>query len=221
MDRRSPSTSPQRVPTVADSVTGQGAAPTEWPPHQYEQPIAGRPYLVPTSHEVQAAAEGVVLDDDPDRVEFLGEKFRLAESIGLMPMLAFANASKTGLDSDDMSGLAAMYALIRDVIDQRRPPKIDPGTGEQSIDVNGDPEWDGPSDWMRFEQHAIEQQADGEELMEFVSSAMAVVSARPRKRRERSSASSPQILERSKDTSSSPGTRPEVDGLVRVADLGH
>lgn len=187
-----------------------------------EDPVAGQPYLtsVPTTHSVQAEAEGVVLDDDPGKVEFLGEKFRLAESIGLMPMLAFANASKNGLDSDDMAGLSAMYALIRDVIDQRRPPKVDPATGEQVFDSSGEPEWDGPSEWMRFEKHAIEEQADGEELMDFVGKAMAAVAARPRKRRERSSASSPRILERSKDTSSSPGMPPEVAGLVPVADLG-
>jgi hypothetical protein len=206
---------------------GQGAAPAEWPPSQYgpeDQPVAGRPYLtsVPGTHEVQSVEQGVVtVDDDPNRIEFLGETFGLAESIGLMPMLAFANASKAGLDSDDMAGLSAMYALIRDVIDQRRPPKIDPATGQQVIDATGEPEWDGPSEWMRFEKHAIEQQADGEELMEFVGKAMAAVSARPRKRRERSSASSPRILERSKDSSSSPGMPPEVAGLVPVARVGH
>lgn len=202
---------------------GQGAAPAEWPPNQYEQPVAGRPtYLtsVPGTHEVQSAAEGVVIDDDPNKVEFLGEKFGLAETVGLMPMLAFANASRNGMDSDDMAGLSAMYALIRDVIDQRRPPKIDPDTGQQSIDSTGEPEWDGPSEWMRFEKFAIEEQADGEELMEFVSAAMAAVAARPRKRRERSSASSPRILERSKDASSSPVMPPEVAGLVPVANLG-
>lgn len=212
---------------MADSATGQGAAPAEWPPNAYGpagQPVAGRPaYLtsVPTTHDVQAQAEGVVMDDDPNRIEFLGEKFGLAEAIGLMPMMAFANASKQGADSDDMAGLAAMYALIRDVIDQRRPPKLDPDTGLQSIDANGDPEWDGPSEWMRFEQHAIAEQADGEELMEFVGRAMAVVAARPRKRRERSSASSPRILESSKASSPLPGMPPGADGLVRVADLGH
>jgi hypothetical protein len=197
------------------------AAPQEWPPAQYGQPIAGgRPlYAVPGTHEVQAQAEGVVMDD-PNRIEFLGETFGLAESIGLMPMLAFANASKTGLDSDDMAGLSAMYALIRDVIDQRRPPKIDFATGRQSIDDTGTPEWDGPSEWMRFEAHAIDQQADGEELMEFVSRAMAVVSARPRKRRDRSLPSSPPISENSKASSPSPVMPPEADGLVPIAALG-
>src|SRR3954452_16337989 len=125
MPARSRSTSHRPVPTVADFATGQGAAPAEWPPAGYhlEETGSGVPYLasVPTTHSVQAEAEGVI-EDDPNRIEFLGERFGLAESIGLMPMLAFANASKQGLDSDDMAGLSAMYALIRDVIDQRRPP---------------------------------------------------------------------------------------------------
>jgi hypothetical protein len=100
----------------------------------------------------------VTVDDDPNRIEFLGEKFRLAESIGLMPMLAFANASKAGLDSDDMAGLSG---------DVRADPGRDrpAATAEdrprapvsRSIDATGEPEWDGPSEWMRFEKHAIER----------------------------------------------------------------
>ncbi len=184
------------------------------------QPVPGHPGIrLVTSQEVQAAAEGVVMPDD-DRVEFLGERFRLAERVGIMPMLAYANASKTGLDSDDMEGLAAMYTRVRDVVDQRRPPRIDPKTGQQAVDAEGNPEWAGPSEWMRFEKHALEQQADGEEVMEFVSRAMSVLAARPRKRREASSAISPPTSPMSRPGSSSPVTPPQADGLVNVADLG-
>jgi hypothetical protein len=182
-----------------------------------------RPYLVApggSTQAVQAAAEGVVLHEDPNLVEFMGQRFRLAERIGLMPMLAFANASKQGLDSDDMDGLAAMYALIRDVVDQTRVQKTDPGTGEPLADEAGEPEWEGPSQWQLFEKHAIDTQADGDDLMEFVSAAMAVVASRPRKRREPSSGSSPRTSEKSKDVSSSPGMPAGVEGLVPVATLG-
>ncbi|GAA0528823.1 hypothetical protein GCM10010172_06790 [Paractinoplanes ferrugineus] len=179
--------------------------------------VAAEPVL--DTHAVQAAAEGVVLDD-ANSAEFLGRRFRLAEKIGLMPMLAFANASKKGLDSDDMEGLAAMYALIRDVVDQTRPPKLDPDTGRQVVDpATGEPVWDGLSQWQQFEQHAIDQQADGEDLMGFVGDAMAVVAARPRKRREISSDGSPRTSQRSRGASSSPESAP--DGWVNVADLGH
>lgn len=184
---------------------------------QFGPPVQVAPPL--TTHDIQASAEGVVMDDD-GKLEFLGERFKLADRIGLMPMLAFANASKEGLDSDDMSGLAAMYALVRDVVDQTRPPKLDPATGEQSIDSTGEPEWDGPSDWMRFEKHATLAKAEGEDLMDFISRAMAVVSARPRKRREVSSSSSPRTSEKSRHGLSSQVMPAQVDGLTAVADLG-
>lgn len=169
---------------------------------------------VSTSHTVQAAAEGVVMDDD-GKVEFMGERFGLAEKIGLMPMLAFANASKKGLDSDDMEGLAAMYALIRDVVDQTREQETD-ADGSPRFDASGDPVWVGPSEWMRFEQHAYATQADGEELMDFVSRAMAVVAARPRKPREISSGSSRPTSETSKHASSSPDTVQRPPGFSEL-----
>jgi hypothetical protein len=191
----------------------QGAAP------EYQRPYLIGPGGVPTSHTVQAAAEGVVMEDD-GKVEFMGERFRLAEKIGLMPMLAFANASKNGLDSDDMAGLAAMYALIRDVVDQTQKQVVIDGVPQFEPDGQT-PVWEGPSEWMRFEKHAIETQADGEDLMEFVSKAMAVVAARPRKPREVSSASSRPTSATSSPVSSSPVRRPEgFTELTPVSALG-
>lgn len=206
---------------MADFASGQGAPPANWPPQ--DQPYAGRPHLVQvdTTQHTQAVAEGVVMEeDDPNLVEFMGRRFRLAEKIGLMPLLRFANASKAGLDSDDMEGLAALYTVIRDTIDQRRPPKLDE-QGVQLIDpISGEPEWDGPSEWMKFEDHAINTQAEGEDLMDFVNRAMAVISARPRRRREISSGGSPQTSEKSRADSSSPGMPPGAEGLTPVSALG-
>lgn len=198
---------------MADYPQSQGAA--LWAP---DQPLAGRPYLVPETAEtqnVQAAAEGVVLDDG-DYVEFYGEKFRLADRVGTMPMLAFANASKKGLDSDDMEGLAAMYAMIRGVI--HRPPLLD-DKGERVRDENGKLLRD-ESEWRRFESLAEDECAEGDEIMDFVSRAMEVMSARPRKPREISSGGSRPTSEKSKDASSSPVTRPGAEGLTPVSALG-
>jgi hypothetical protein len=170
------------------------------------------------THDVQAAAEGVVLEDD-GKLEFLGERFRLADGVALMPLLAFANASREGLDSDDMEGMAALYALIRDVVDQTREQKTGP-EGEPLFEADGEtPQWAGPSEWMRFERHAIHKRADGDDLMEFVGRAMAVMSARPRKRREISSGGSPQTSEKSRADSSWQDTDPRFQGLMPVADL--
>ena len=187
-------------------------SPGEWP-----QAPAGRPYLVELpehdTQSVQAAAEGVV---EGDWVEFLGQKFRLADKIGLMPMLAFANASKKGLDTDDMEGLAAMYSLIRSVI--YRPPLYDEH-GQRQVDESGKPQRD-ESEWERFSQLADDESAEGEDLMDFVSDAMAVVAARPRTPREISSDGSRPTSEKLRGVSSLPATIPGADGLTPVADLG-
>jgi len=169
----------------------------------------------PTSHSVQAAAEGVV-HDDGDYVAFLGEKFRLADNVSMMPMLAYANASNQGLDSDDMKGLAAMYSLIRSVV--HRPPLVDEHGNRQTDPETGRRLYD-ESEWQRFSQLAEDELADGEDLMGFVGDAMEVMSARPRKRREVSSDGSPRTLEKSKPVSSSRAI-PQADGLVPVSELG-
>lgn len=172
-----------------------------------------------TTQEVQQSAEGVVTDDG--KVDFLGLRVKLAETIGLMPLMAFANSAKNGMDSDDLDGLAAMYALVRDTVDQTRVQRIG-ADGEPVFDDDGDPVWEGPSDWQRFERHSIEQKADGDDFMAFIRSAMGVIGARPRKRRGTSSESSPRTSANSKASSSSPGTPvdPRMEGLTPVAELG-
>lgn len=182
-----------------------------------EPPLAGRPYLVPDQAEtqsVQAASEGVVLEDG-DRIEFYGESFRLADRVGTMPMLAFANASKKGLDSDDMEGLAAMYAMIRGVI--HRPPLLDENN-ERVRDENGRLLRD-ESEWRRFETLAEDECAEGDEIMDFVRRAMEVMAARPSKPRAISSDGSRPTSERSRDDSSSPVTRRGPEGLTSVSEL--
>lgn len=171
-----------------------------------------------TTQSVQSAVEGAVQTDDDNSIEFLGKRFRLAERVGLMPMLAFAAAAKKGLDSDDMDGLAAMYALVRDVLDRERPLAYD-DEGEQVFDPDGSPKYAGKSQWQLFEEHCYEEQADGEEIMEFIGKAMSVISARPRKRREISSGSSPRTSPRSRDASSLRDTIPQA-GLTPVRDVG-
>jgi hypothetical protein len=174
----------------------------------------------PSTQSVQAAVEGAVELDDDGCLEFLGKRFRLAQRVGLMPMLAFANAARKGVDSDDMEGLATMYVLIRDCLDQTRPVETDED-GQPVLEADGNPKYAGPSEWQRFEAHCFDQQADGDELMEFITKAMGVLAARPRKRREISSGSSPRTLPKSKGNSSSPDIRrwPGAEELTPVADL--
>ncbi len=181
-----------------------------------------------TLHEVQAAAEGVVLDDG-DHVELHGERFRLAETIGMMPLMRFAQASKAGLGGDDMEGLAALYSLLRDTIDTTRPQieVNDPATGEPTM-VDG-----GPSEWDRFEAHADKTKADADELIGVVHRAIEAISARPTKRPGASSpgpqttqvsskaiSSSPPEAQAPPAWPASPGRRPTAaDELVPVTSL--
>jgi hypothetical protein len=157
-----------------------------------------------TTADVQDDVEGVPLDDT-NSLEFKGRRFRLAQSIGLMPLLKFAYNAKQGLTSDDMEGLAAMYLLIRSCIDRSRP-------NEET-----------PSEWELFEQYAIDTDADGEDLSGMINRAVQVISSRPPKRRGDSSPSSAPTSGSGKASSSSPGTRPAPPGfedMVPVADLG-
>lgn len=189
-----------------------------WPPDNYGLPMAGRPAVdeeVVTAYDAQAAAEGVVLDDG-DYLEFFGEKFRLADRVGLMPLIKFGNAANKGLDSDDMTGLAAMYSMIRAVI--HRPPLFD-DQGHRKVDENGKTLRD-EAEWNRFQELAEDECAEGEDIMAFVNKAMEVMSARPRKPREISSGGSRPTSESSRDDSSSRATHPQAAGLTPVADLG-
>jgi hypothetical protein len=200
--------------------------------------------------EVQAAAEGVELTG---KVEFFGQEFRLAAQVGLMPSLKFANAAESGIGSQDVAGMAAMYAMIRDVVYRGEPAcgecdMCDPqpcgtcgpctsGAGERNClraaetrtTVGNDPalcQYHDPGDWDRFEQHAIDVQADGDDLLEFVGQALAQIAARPTKRRSGSSSPGSGRSPKSKGTSPvealiPPGSRkpPGFDGLQPVGDL--
>ncbi len=127
--------------------------------------------------------------------------FRIAGSIGLMPLLRFAHSAKAGLDTDDLEGMAALYTMIQDCVH--------------------------PDDWAEFQEYATVTKAEDEDLMEFVGAAMEVITARPRKRRGSSSASSPNTSQRSRGGSSKQGSvipagaiRPaEFEGLMPVGDL--
>ena len=127
----------------------------------------GRPRKA-TTHSVQAAVEGVPLPaegeivGDGRKVEFLGATFRMADRIGLMPLLRFAHASSKGLDSTDMEGLVALYDMIHDCIDVE--------------------------EWDRFQRHAIDTKAEADDLMAMVQKVIETLTARPTTRPGDSSA---------------------------------
>jgi hypothetical protein len=160
---------------------------------------AGRPRAVAvkaapalSTHDIQAAVEGVVAD--VDTVEFCGETFRMSDRIGLMPLMKFAYASSKGIDSADMDGLAAMYVMVRDCID-------------------------GPDEWDRFERLAMDSKADDVAIFAVVQQCIEKISARPTRRPKDSSTGPRRISGNSKGSSRSRVTHPQADGLVAVSDL--
>lgn len=197
--------------------------PSYYLPDGYQPPDRSIPDVpqreVATTADVQAAAEGVEILDDGNSLEFMGKRFGLAESIGLMPMLKFANAAKSGLTSDDMEGLSAMYLLIRSCLDRSQVQSRNPETGEPLFDESGAPVWAGPSQWDLFEMHAIDTNADGDDLSKVINQAVQVISARPRKRHGDSSASSSPTSGNGKAASSSPGSRPAPPGFEDLTDV--
>jgi hypothetical protein len=109
-----------------------------------------------TAEPIEGAVVGAVELVDEDTIEFKGLRFRMAESVGLMPLMRFAKVAKAGVDSNELEGLTAMYDLLQQCIHD--------------------------DDWLRFEQHATDTRADGDELMTVTRDVMAKMAERPTKR---------------------------------------
>lgn len=114
---------------------------------------------------------------DVRRVTFNGADFAIASKIGLMPLMRFAKIAKSGVDSADEEGLAAMYDLLKQCV--------------------------ADEEWNRFEAHADATRADDEELMQVIKDVMAVLSERPTSRPSDSSAGPQQTASISAEDSSS------------------
>lgn len=86
-------------------------------------------------------------------VEFLGERFRIADKVSSLALMRFAKVASTGVDADDMEGLAALYDVL-----------------EQCID---------PGQWSAFQKHADRQRAQSDDLLELVKEVLPRIAARP------------------------------------------
>jgi hypothetical protein len=143
-------------------------------------------------------AEGTVTDSG--KVELLGKHFRVAEKIGLMPLLKFASASS--MTTEDPRALAAVYSMLQDCIYAGTP-----GCGTCKFCTAGDEtackSYD-RGDWDAFEQHAMETKADGDELLTVITQVLEIVAGRPTKQPGGSS-SGPRTTRRASTGSSSGG----------------
>lgn len=102
------------------------------------------------AREMQAIAEGVTL---ADRVTCMGKSYRIADKVGLMPLLKFAKTAQSGVDSEDLEGLVAIYDMLHDCID--------------------------PGEWPRFVEEMTELKAEADELMPVVGQTLEILNARP------------------------------------------
>lgn len=104
-----------------------------------------------TEDTVKAVEGNVVGKKEYDHVELAGKKFRVREKIGAMAMLKWSAASE--LNTDDPRALGAIYAMIKSVIHK--------------------------DDWHAFEEYALDNDFDGEELLDVISKALELVAGRP------------------------------------------
>jgi hypothetical protein len=127
------------------------------------------------AHQAQAEAEGVELDE---KVDFMGAQFKMADKIGLWPLIAFSMAQKRG-DNVDPASLATIGVMVLDCLDKE--------------------------EHERFGAHATEAKAGAEELMTLVQQVIEVVSARPTRPPGDSSAGRPTTSANSKELSLTEG----------------
>ena len=132
--------------------------------------------------ELQSAADPELSGEviSPARVITLaGEDFRVAEKVGLMPLLKFSHAAN--LRTDDERAYSAMYEILRDVILEAEDPCGEcPGCKNAGATVSAvDCKFADEGDWERFQEHAVKCKADADELMDVVSQAIKLITARP------------------------------------------
>jgi hypothetical protein len=131
------------------------AALPDLEPSQIELP----PNPLETPHDIQAAAEGVPVGDT---VEFMGEKYRISDRIGLAPLIKFAMSATSGATTDDLDGLAAIGQMLNDCLD--------------------------PAEHDRFWADATAKKAEGDDLLPVVTQTIELLNARPTRRPSDSSA---------------------------------
>lgn len=136
---------------------------------------------------IQGHVAGVPEHAPGGLIEFMGRKFRVADKIGLMPLLKFSDAAE--LNTEDPRALSAMYAMLRDSIYAGSPACGDAETCKacEAGDETSCPAYD-KGDWLDFERHAIDTKAEAEDLLDVVTKVIELVMGRPTEPPARSSA---------------------------------
>lgn len=153
-----------------------------------------------TAIQLQAATDrelsGEVINHDRV-VTLAGRDFRVAEKVGLMPLLKFSHAAN--LRADDARAYVAMYEILRDVIMEAEDPCGEcPGCKNAAPSPTArDCNFADEGDWDKFQEHAVECKAEADELFDVVEQAIKLISARPTESRSSSTQGSRNASQRS------------------------
>ena len=140
--------------------------------------VAGLPAPEPADVELPT---GTVVTSERT-VELKGHRFRIADRVGLMPLLKFS--AYADMDVQDPRALGAMYAMLRDCIHPGTPgcgecgaclrsAELNPGGARSRVqDID-------PGDWRAFEDWAMESKAEADDLMDVITKAIELVAGRP------------------------------------------
>jgi hypothetical protein len=101
---------------------------------------------LPAGERAVEVADGVIT------AELSGRSFRLAESIGLMPLMEWA-AAQDDIDTRNSVALLGFYRVLQDLVHE--------------------------DDWPDFRKHAREQKSTDKELVAFQNAAVEALAARP------------------------------------------
>jgi hypothetical protein len=132
--------------------------------------------------QVQASTDrelsGEVINHDRV-VTLAGQDFRVAEKVGLMPLLKFSHAAE--LRANDSRAYVAMYEILRDVIMEAEEPCGECAACKEAGDdpTARDCIYADEGDWGKFQEHAVTCKCEAEELFDVVEQAIKVISARP------------------------------------------
>lgn len=156
--------------------------------------VAGLPAPEPADVELPT---GTVVTSERT-VELKGHRFRIADRVGLMPLLKFS--AYADMDVQDPRALGAMYAMLRDCIHPGTPacgscgvcdPEpcgvcegcTSPPGGTRRCYVNIPDETQckdrDPGDWRAFEDWAMESKAEADDLMDVITKTIELVAGRP------------------------------------------
>jgi hypothetical protein len=128
--------------TVADAPARRSAAQLR----RVQAATADPKVRLPVDERAVEVEDGVLA------APIAGRRFRLQETIGLMPLMEWAAATDE-VDTGNQAQLAGLFNLLKDVVDTE--------------------------DWTAFRKFTREEKCDDEDFVKFVNAAIEAIAARP------------------------------------------